>query len=248
MKSDTLLIGGSMNNTEDDNFFDNFTHSCAAARTLLRKAHEQGNLIEGLVLYASLIDAFLRNLIAIKTGSKRDGDVALDPRFFYHDEEHWFSERKIYTMARDAEIISEGEYAQLNELYVFRNRMIHRFILSDVAYADLAPRLVEYESIYQRLFKQLEELEAPQEMTSELRASIEKRIGTKIAGKWVRVEDVVESARRDGYLVECRTCKHLKLNHVHFDDAREQGMAVGRCWTKSCSCSDYVPGEEEGRA
>jgi hypothetical protein len=51
-----------------DNAFESFTHSVGAARHLLAQAHARGSLIEGLALYASLIDALLRNLVALKTG------------------------------------------------------------------------------------------------------------------------------------------------------------------------------------
>jgi hypothetical protein len=53
-----------------DNHFENFTHSVAAARVLLAQAQQRGSLIEGLALYASVIDALLRNLVALKTGER----------------------------------------------------------------------------------------------------------------------------------------------------------------------------------
>lgn len=54
--------------------FENFTHSISAARKLLARAQESGSLIEGLVLYAALVDGLLRMLVAHSTGD-REGDV-----------------------------------------------------------------------------------------------------------------------------------------------------------------------------
>ncbi|OGC80109.1 hypothetical protein A2943_03335 [Candidatus Adlerbacteria bacterium RIFCSPLOWO2_01_FULL_51_16] len=170
-----------------DNFFENFTHSCATARMLLQKAHDQGNLIEGLILYAALTDAFLRNMVAIKTGTKTSGhkslrldDIALDEAFFFHDEKRWFTERQIFQMALETEVIDENEFKQLNELYSFRNRIVHRFITSYVSYGDLAPKLVEYEGLYNNFFKKLEAMEKGPPISDEERNAMHKRILRKI--------------------------------------------------------------------
>jgi hypothetical protein len=77
----------------DNFFFENFTHSVATIRLLLAEAHKRGSLIEGLVLYASVIDPLLRNLVALKTGERDDTSLHLDPRYFYHDDTKWMNER-----------------------------------------------------------------------------------------------------------------------------------------------------------
>jgi hypothetical protein len=136
---------------------------------LLQKAHEQGNLIEGLILYASLIDALLRNLVAIEAGHKAPaikGDikfagVTLNNAFFEHDESNWFNERQIYDTALKHSVVNDAEHRHLNEMYSFRNRVVHRFIISDIAYSDLAEPLMEYEKIFWRLYQKLEAIEQP---------------------------------------------------------------------------------------
>jgi hypothetical protein len=71
------------------NFFENFVFSLGMAILLLKNANKDENLFEAIILYASIIDAILRNLIAIKTGQPMtDGGLELDPCFFYHDKKN----------------------------------------------------------------------------------------------------------------------------------------------------------------
>jgi hypothetical protein len=69
---------------------------------LLKRAHESGSLIEGLVLYASSIDAVLRNLLALRLGERNGTVIHLDPRYFYHDDTKWMNERDVYAQAVEA--------------------------------------------------------------------------------------------------------------------------------------------------
>src|SRR4051794_20164371 len=106
--------------------FENFTHSVAAARLLTSRAHESGSLVEGMELYASLIDALLRILVAHATG-ERDGHVKhLDLRYLRHDDSLWMNERSVYKAAKDSSVLSSAEFEELEVLYKFRNVVIHR--------------------------------------------------------------------------------------------------------------------------
>jgi hypothetical protein len=144
-----------------ENYFENFTHSVAAARVLLTQAHQRGSFIEGLALYASVIDALLRNLVALKTGDRRGTTIHLDSRYFYHDDTMWMSERKVYSAAHSCGVLTDTDLSELEELYSFRNTIIHRFIISGVRYGDIAARLDRYETIYKRISEQLRVIEQP---------------------------------------------------------------------------------------
>lgn len=145
------------------NFFDNFTHSIAASAILIQKAHDDGSFIEALVLFASSIDGFLRNLVALKTGKPNpgEGSISLDPRYFYHDESKWMNERNIYKEALGCGVIDTSTFNELERLFRFRNIIIHRFIISGISYAQISPELTNYEIIYNKLHKQLEIIEKP---------------------------------------------------------------------------------------
>jgi hypothetical protein len=169
----------------DDNFFQNFTHSVAATRLLLEQAHERGSLIEGLVLYASAIDALLRNLVALKTGKRQGTTTLLDPRYFYHDDTKWMNERKVYAAAHTCDVLTDTEFSELEELYRFRNVIIHRFIISGVTYSQIASKLDQYEVIYGRILEQLRAIEQPDgdELTDIEKVETQQRIARKLGAR-----------------------------------------------------------------
>lgn len=170
----------------DDNFFQNFTHSVAATRLLLEQAHERGGLIEGFVLYASVIDALLRNLVALKTGERQGTTRLLDPRYFYHDDTKWMNERKVYAAARTCDVLTDSEFHELEELYRFRNVIIHRFIISGVTYSQIASKLDQYEVIYSRILEQLRAIEQPdgEELTDIEKVESRQRIARKLGASF----------------------------------------------------------------
>jgi hypothetical protein len=162
--------------------FQNFTHSVTAARLLLKRAHETGSFIEGVVLYASSIDAVLRNLLALKLGDRNGTVIQLDPRYFYHDDTKWMNERDVYAEAVRVDVLTAQEFQELEELYRFRNAAIHRFIISGMTYAEIAARLDQYEIILTRLLDKLREIEQPDSnpLTEETRRTIRARLARKI--------------------------------------------------------------------
>jgi hypothetical protein len=182
----TICTKGDLSPIEmNENFFDNFTKSVAAARLLLSKAHDQGNLIEGIVLYASSIDALLRNLVALKAGKRKGNLTNLDPRYFYHDDTKWMNERSIYKEALDYKVITRADYHKLEDLYDFRNIVIHRFIISNITYADIAPKLINYEVMFNKLHNKLRKIEQPDKapkLSDKEVDNIRRRIASKITG------------------------------------------------------------------
>lgn len=185
----------------DENPFVNFTHSVAAARLLVSQAHERGSLIEGLVLYASLIDALLRNLVALKTGERRGTSTQLDVRYFYHDDTKWMNERNVYAAARSCHVLTDSEFHELEGLYRFRNVIIHRFILSGVTYSEIASKLDQYETIYGRILEQLRAIEQPGsvELTEDEVAASRKRVAQKLRGRpRANTKGALDHKGRDG--------------------------------------------------
>jgi hypothetical protein len=91
---------------------------------------ESDSYVEIIVLLACQIDAFLRSSIILKqqlVGQSNDIEV----KYLYQaDDDRGITERKIYQKAFDLEIIDQNTFNELNELYNFRNRVIHRYIIS----------------------------------------------------------------------------------------------------------------------
>lgn len=144
------------------NAFGNFVHSFAAARQLLHRAHERGSLIEAMVLYVSLIDGFLR--IALVLDKQLAGDPVgnLDSYIQQVPGGTKFTEKDIYNEASSRGLIDDALKAEIVDLYERRNATIHRFFLTDLKYADLAPPLDRYEAVHERCYAIVEELEIRQ--------------------------------------------------------------------------------------
>ncbi|MEV4384303.1 hypothetical protein AB0J68_01025 [Micromonospora sp. NPDC049580] len=135
-----------------------FVQAFAAARLLLQRAHEHGFLIEGMVLYVSLIDGLLRTAIIL------DKQLAGDPVTVGDYVEQVpggakFTEREIYREARRRGVIDEILENEVGNLYEYRNAIVHRFFLTRLQYADLAPYLVRYELVYDQCSAIVEALE-----------------------------------------------------------------------------------------
>lgn len=169
--------------TEGHPFVD-FSHAIAAARALLARAQERQSLIEAVVLYASVIDGLLRILLAHAVGDP-DGNIThLDTTWFVHDERIWRNERKVYKLALDAGVLTDEQFEELEELYKFRNVVVHRFVISGITYGVIASALDEYEGIYRRLMSQLEAIEQPAPPVSDDHAAaIRERIAKKLGDR-----------------------------------------------------------------
>ena len=112
--------------------FLNFIYSFGAARALLRRAHDNGSLIEGMALYASLIDGFLRiGLVLTRQIKKSTSDI--DEALIKQSKGgQYFTERQIYRMAHQEGVIGEQLYSELGRLYDRRNDIIHKFFLTEI--------------------------------------------------------------------------------------------------------------------
>jgi len=148
--------------TRDTEKFINFVHAFGAARVLLRKAHKDGALLEGLALYASLTDAFLRLALVLKKQID-EGVSTIDQSLISQESDGtYYTERKIQKMALVESVITEGLYNELGRLYDKRNDAIHKFFLTPLRYSDLPPVLKRYELVFQTLHKIVYDLEAEQ--------------------------------------------------------------------------------------
>ena len=139
---------------DSSNYFENLTRSVAVARILLQKAHENQSVIEGICLYVSIIDAFLRlSIIYTRTQKSPNYTYSVEKKMIYQDEgEKTYSEKDIYNTSLEEKIISPSLYERLQEMHLFRNKVVHRFNISDINYIQIAEACTEFESIYKEIF------------------------------------------------------------------------------------------------
>ncbi len=142
--------------------FENFLNAFGAARLLLQKAHENGSLLEGLVLYASIVDGFCRIALVLKE-QLENKTSSINESYIYQDSDgHFYSERAIFNLAKRKGILSDELYKEISWLYDVRNKAIHRFFTSEIEYTHLEMILSRYEVVYKNLYDLVYQLEAEQ--------------------------------------------------------------------------------------
>ena len=170
----------------NDGPLDDLIHSIPTSRILLQKAHGEGALIEGLCLYVSIIDALLRlALVYSRTQKAPDYTYEIPKALIRQDEgEKTYSEKAIYDSVLKEKVISDDLHRRLCEIYDFRNRVVHRFNISGLRYADIAEVCTKFEPLYQEVLAVVDVLEngphGPREMSKEQHASVVQKISYKI--------------------------------------------------------------------
>ena len=142
--------------------FQQFFVNIATTRKLLEEANNKDALIEGTILYASIIDALLRQLILMERSIKAGGSVDVPAGFVWqHEGDKMYSERQIIKIANDESAIDRDIFNELNFLYDERNKIVHRYILSWYKYSDIVTILDRYEKVYRIIFTRIEKYEQP---------------------------------------------------------------------------------------
>ncbi|MFW0888221.1 MULTISPECIES: hypothetical protein [Pseudomonas] len=130
--------------------FDRFTGSLAASHDLLCTAIDAVACIEIIAIAANQIDAYLRlSLVIAKQLKEKTNDI--ETRYLYQaDGEKGIMERKVFEDALKSQIIDLETFDSLNELYNLRNRVIHRYIISDIKSRDLVAIAGKYLSALEK--------------------------------------------------------------------------------------------------
>jgi hypothetical protein len=144
------------------NKYDNFIGSLGASYDLLTKSIESETYIESIVILSNQIDAFLRLNIILETQLlNKTNDIEI--KYLYQGEsERGMIERKIYVKAFEMKIIDEKLYEQLNNLYNKRNRVIHRYIISELRTREILKYFKEYLFLCEEIRLNLEKYEEKQ--------------------------------------------------------------------------------------
>lgn len=116
----------------DWELFGQFINGVAAASEMLSKAAQNGYLVEVVCLASNLIDAKLRLGIMLKRQIKDRNRKIHVPLLLQRKGDKPVSERAIYKEALAERVITFDQDERLNKLYNDRNRVIHRYIISDI--------------------------------------------------------------------------------------------------------------------
>jgi len=143
-----------------------FMKGFSGARDLYQRAIDNKSYIELVCLGASVIDASLRIGINIKHQIDTNPDEILSELLQQEEDDKILTEKAVYDWALKDEVIDADIHEKLYELYEDRNRVIHRYIISEITtqevhdiardYYDtfhniVKPKLVELEDIQKQM-------------------------------------------------------------------------------------------------
>jgi len=140
-----------MPDSAEGEFFVRFLEGYWAAAQLLNRAARGGYLIEYICLAASLVDALLR--VGLTLRHQLDSRSCAIPRHlvFQGDSDEPMSERSVYSSACAAGIIDKKLHSDLNRLYTQRNKVVHRYIISDIKTDEMNQIAEDYDSAIRRV-------------------------------------------------------------------------------------------------
>lgn len=124
--------------------FDKFMTSYGASLDLTNRAYKNGSSIELVVLLSNQIDALLRLTLILHDQIENETDEIDTTLIFQEENDKPIMEKKVYKMALDNGIIDENLYSKLFDLYSQRNKVIHRYIITDLFTKDVMKFVYEY--------------------------------------------------------------------------------------------------------
>ena len=142
--------------------YDKFMASLMASFDLKNEAIKSKSLIELLIIAANQIDAYLRMALVLskQLDDKTDRiDVKL---LFQGENDSPIMERKIYQEAKDRAIIGTDTFDKLELLYKERNKVVHRYIITDFKTRELYRIVYDYEQVTETVRLALRNIETKQ--------------------------------------------------------------------------------------
>lgn len=109
-----------------------FMNGLTAAAQLKQRAAENGFMVEVIILCASIIDGALRIGLVLQHQIETKSTEVPEDLVYQRDEDKVISEREIYRRALNAGVIKQALFDELQDLFTARNRVVHRYIISDI--------------------------------------------------------------------------------------------------------------------
>lgn len=142
--------------------YEKFCASLAASFDLKQKAMKNSSFIELIIINANHIDAYLRLCIVFLYQISESTSLFKMEYLFQGEKDKHLVEKRIYDKAKELEIITDEQYQKLNTLYDRRNKVVHRYIITDIKTFELVEISYEYEILCEEIRIVLRNLEAEQ--------------------------------------------------------------------------------------
>ena len=142
--------------------FTKFMNSLGASIDLQNRAYKNGSSIELVVLLANHIDALLRLALILKKQIDDSTDNIDTTLIFQKETDKPIMEKKVYKMALNEGLINQPLHDKLFELYNQRNKVIHRYIITDLLTKDVMQVVYDYSIMEEKIGKVVREYEQKQ--------------------------------------------------------------------------------------
>lgn len=124
--------------------FETFMISLLASTDLSNRAYKNSSSIEIVVLLANQIDALLRLCLILNEQIINKTNIINTELLFQAESDKPVMEKKVYKMALDNNIITDDIFNKLNDLYNMRNKVIHRYIITDIKTREVMKLSIDY--------------------------------------------------------------------------------------------------------
>jgi hypothetical protein len=142
--------------------FEMFLQGIGATNVILKRAFENKAFIEATCILSNQIDSLLRIAIVLQVQIINNND-AIEKEWIYQGKtDKKKSEKDVYKKAKELNIINGELYNELFILYEDRNRVIHRFIISEITMAEVEDISHKYYNIRERMKVIVDNLESEQ--------------------------------------------------------------------------------------
>ncbi|MDB5230559.1 MAG: hypothetical protein JWN76_1364 [Chitinophagaceae bacterium] len=142
--------------------FEMLLQGIGATGAILRRAVENHAFIEATCLLSNMIDCFLRLSIVLKLQIINGNDIIEREWIYQGMTDKKRSEKDIYKKALEVSILAREVYDDLFELYDHRNRVVHRFIISEITLVEVDNIMRDYFIIMKQCGQIMTGLEAEQ--------------------------------------------------------------------------------------
>lgn len=142
--------------------FDKFNASLAASFDLRHNALKNRSFIELTIINANQIDAYLRLCIVHKLQILENTNLFKLEYLYQGESDKPLMEKKIYDKALSINILTEAQHKKLYELYELRNKLVHRYIITDMKTIELRNISIDYELLNEEIRKVLIKIEIEQ--------------------------------------------------------------------------------------
>ncbi len=140
----------------------NFMSGSAAAAHLKSRAIKNKCYTEAVCITANLIDGLLRIGLVLNYQIKGLNKEIIDELLYQGDEDKIITERDIYKRSLSNKIITKDIFDELEEMYKYRNRIVHRYILSEIKTDDILVTAFEYDLLLKKINEIIYALESKQ--------------------------------------------------------------------------------------